>query len=137
MEVTLFTPDIIPSDQPCWLPWMSKSFFFLLDINVQVGLSAHWQQCNWDIATGCQTADALMGRKRLNDVRKASKADGIGMTSDCGDAGLCSACSVNLLPAMACSKSRRSVAKVLMKSTSKQALIFEEPRHQQHMTTSG
>ena len=28
MEVTLFTPDIIPSDQPCWLPWMSKSFFF-------------------------------------------------------------------------------------------------------------
>ena len=19
---------IIPSDQPCWLPWMSKSFFF-------------------------------------------------------------------------------------------------------------
>ena len=27
--MTLFTPDIIPSDQPCWLPWMSKSFFFL------------------------------------------------------------------------------------------------------------
>ena len=31
MEVTLFTPDIIPSDQPCWLPWMSKSFFFFLE----------------------------------------------------------------------------------------------------------
>ena len=28
MGVTLFTPDVIPSDQPCWLPWMSKSFFF-------------------------------------------------------------------------------------------------------------
>ena len=27
MEATLFTPDVIPSDQPCWLPWMRKFFF--------------------------------------------------------------------------------------------------------------
>ena len=37
--MTLFTPDIIPSDQPCWLPWMSKSFFFF---SIWVSLCLCW-----------------------------------------------------------------------------------------------
>ena len=35
MEVTLFTPDTIPSDQPGWLPWLSKPFSFFLALTLR------------------------------------------------------------------------------------------------------
>ena len=32
----MFTPDVIASDQPCWLPWIRKSFFLLLNPRCRV-----------------------------------------------------------------------------------------------------
>ena len=42
MEVTLFIPDIIPSDQPYWLPWMS---IFLLLLIPYISMYTYTSMC--------------------------------------------------------------------------------------------